>query len=81
MQVILTAMLVIPVCAVAFVGVSCVKEGPHKEVKKEDNISFKDILYMFKTNKALVVSKLSALFSGFVWTIIFATSTYFLKWG
>ncbi len=78
---ILTAMLVIPICAVAFVGISCVKEGPHKEVKKEENISFKDILYMFKINKALVVSKLSALFSGFVWTIIFATSTYFLKWG
>lgn len=77
---ILAAAVVLPIAAITIGGIVCVKEGAHKEKEEDVKIKFKDIIYMFRTNKALLVKVLSNLFSGFVWTMIFATSTYFLKW-
>ena len=79
---IVTAAIVIPVALISFLGIACVKEGSFGETStgEEDKISIRDIITMFKTNKAMLVSKGSAIFSGFVWTLIFATSTYYIKY-
>lgn len=78
---IVTAAIVIPVAAISLIGTACVKEGKY-EVKEEEEVKvkFKDIVKMFKTNKPLLISKLAGLFSGFVWTLIFATTTYYTKY-
>lgn len=78
---IVTAAIVIPVAIISLIGICCVKEGKYDvEEEEEVKIKFRDIVKMFKTNKPLLISKLSSLFSGFVWTLIFATTTYFTKY-
>ena len=79
---IVTAAIVIPVALISLLGIACVKEGKYGETKDttEEKISFKDIVELFKTNKPMLVSKGSSIFSGFVWTLIFATSNYYIKY-
>ncbi len=75
------AALMIPYGLVSLLGISLVKEGPHKEVDEtEAKLSIKEIIAMFKQNKAQLVLSASTLFGGFVYTLIFATATYYLKW-
>lgn len=76
----LTIIFVVPIAAMALIGLACVKEGKNKEVKEENKIKVKDIITMFKTNKAMTVHTLALLFSGFIYTLIFATCTYYIKW-
>lgn len=77
----MTAIIIIPVGIISLVGICLVKEGKYNS-KKEANIkiSFKDIVAMFKGNKALWIHFLAQLFSGFNWTMIFATTAYYMKW-
>lgn len=79
---IVTAAIVIPVALISFLGISCVKEGRYQgdTSGEAEKIGIKDIVNMFKTNKAMLVSKGSSIFSGFVWTLIFATTTYYIKY-
>lgn len=77
----MTLIIMIPAALISLLGTACVKEGKHTaEEKTETKITLKDIVNMFKTNKALLVTKVSGLFSGFVWTLVFATTTYYIKW-
>jgi Na+/melibiose symporter-like transporter len=45
-----------------------------------EKLTLKEILHMFKINKPWILSTLVAVFNGFVWTLVFATTTYFIKW-
>ncbi len=65
---------------VSLIGIAMVKEGKHVETESEEKLSVKDVLYMFKTNKPLLISILVTVFHGFVWTLVFATTTYYTKW-
>lgn len=77
-----TTTIVVPVALISLLGISCVKEGNYGEEKEttEEKISIRDIIYLFKTNKPMLVSKGSQIFSGFVWTLIFAATTYYVKY-
>jgi len=65
---------------ISLIGISFVKEGKHMEEEESQKISFKDIGKMLKTNKPLLISMLVSIFHGFVWTLVFATTTYYIKW-
>ena len=41
----------------------------------------KDFFDLFRENKAMVIFALKGLFAGFIWSLIFATPTYYIKWG
>ncbi len=56
------------------------KEGKHIEHEQDYKLSFKDMGNMFKLNKPLLISTLVSIFHGFVWTLVFATTTYYIKW-
>lgn len=78
---VVSAIIALGVAAISLIGVVCVKEGKHKvEEEEKVKVHVKDIINLFKTNKTLLISKASDIFSGFVWTMIFATTTYFVKY-
>ncbi len=78
---IVTVVITLIIAAISIIGIVCVKEGTHKVEEEESvKVGFKDIVKMFKTNKPLLITKGSGVFSGFVWTLIFATTTYFVKY-
>ena len=65
----------------SLLGACMVKEkhlAPQSE--NEEKIKLTDVFRMLKDNKALQVRWLDALFSGFIWTFLFATALYYIKW-
>lgn len=67
-------------CLVSVVGVALIRERHHVERDKEDNVKLTDIFRLLKDNTALRVKVLDILFSGFIWTFLFATMAYYMKW-
>ena len=65
---------------ISIIGLALVKEKYHPEENPEDQVKLTDIFGMLKTNGALRIRLLDALFSGFIWTFLFATMTYYVKW-
>ncbi len=66
---------------IAIFGLSLFKEKHHAVREKEDNVRILDIFRLLKENKALRIRLLDCLFSGFIWTFLFATMVYYMKWG
>ena len=66
---------------ISLIGIAMVKEKHHAERdENEPAVKFTDIFLMFKENKALTVKFVATIFSGFIWTFLFATLTYYIKW-
>lgn len=65
---------------ISVLGLALVKEKYHAEPDAEDKVKLTDIFGMLKTNGALRIRLLDALFSGFIWTFLFATMNYYVKW-
>lgn len=65
---------------VSVIGLAMVKEKHHAQENPEDQVKLTDIFGMLKTNGALRIRLLDMLFSGFIWTFLFATMTYYIKW-
>ena len=65
---------------ISVIGLALVKEKHHVEMDVEDHAKLTDIFGMLKTNGALRIRLLDMLFSGFIWTFLFATMTYYVKW-
>lgn len=65
---------------VSLVGVSMVKEGKHMDETQEGKITFKEIAGLFIGNKPFLINTIMTVFHGFVWTMVFATTTYYIKW-
>ena len=76
--VIMTMMLVMSALAVA--GALLVIEKYHPKKEEEEEVRITDIFRMFKENDALRVRFSATIFSGFIWTFLFATSTYYIKY-
>ena len=72
------AMLISAVVSV--LGLAIIREKHHVEQDKEDAVKITDILGLLKENKALRIKLLDMLFSGFIWTFLFATMNYYMKW-
>ncbi len=65
---------------ISVIGLLMVKEKYHAEREDDENVKITDIFKLIKENKALRVKLLEQLFSGFIWTFLFATLMYYLKW-
>lgn len=65
---------------ISIIGLALVKEKYHAQEDPEDQVKLTDIFGMLKTNGALRIRLLDMLFSGFIWTFLFATMTYYIKW-
>ena len=66
---------------VSLIGIAMVKEKYHTERdEKEPAVKFTDIFLMFKENEALRTKFCATIFSGFIWTFLFATINYYIKW-
>jgi len=70
------------ICGViSLLGISMVKEKYHAPQSEDDErIKLTDIFKVIKDNKALRIRLLEAIFSGFIWTFLFATALYYIKW-
>ena len=66
---------------VSMIGWCCVKERHVVQQEKGEKVKLSDFLELLKTNKAMTVHVLKCVFSGFIWTLLFATPTYYVKWG
>ena len=75
-----TVAVLLPIFVLSILGIALVKEGKHKTVEGDERLKVRDIFTTLKENKALLICKASALFTGFVWTMLFAVTTYFVKW-
>ena len=78
----MTVFIMVPISILSFVGAMLVKEGKHIGGEHDENkkITFKDVIFLFKNNKALTSNFFATIFNGFIWTFIFATATYYIKW-
>ena len=78
---VVTIAVIIPISIVSLLGASMVKEGPHKTRRfRNPRITLRDILIMFKTNKPFFIMQSASLFGGCIWSMVFATTTYYIKW-
>ena len=73
--------LMVAVGAVSILGATMVKEKYHPENDDEKAVKLTDIFRLLRDNKALQIRFLDAVFSGFVWTFLFSTTLYYIKWG
>jgi Na+/melibiose symporter-like transporter len=74
-----TAIFIIPMGLIAFIGAALVKEGPFS-IDSKESIGIKEIARMFKENKPLWVSQLAGLIGGCSFTFTMAAVTYYIKW-
>lgn len=78
----MTIILIVPIALITLLGTLLVKEGKysHFETEKRPKLGMKDVFFMLKTNEPLKAQFWAVLFSGFIWTMVFATATYYVKW-
>ena len=69
------------ICAVvSLIGALMIKEKYHASLEASENVKLTDIFAMFKENDAMRVRTIAILFSGFIWTFLFACMNYYIKW-
>lgn len=66
---------------ISLVGWFMVKEKHIVKQEADEKVKIKDFFELFKVNKAMVVHFCKNIFAGFIWTLLFATPTYYVKWG
>ena len=78
----LTVLVGAVVCGVvALLGALMIKEKHHTvRDENEPAVKITDIFRMFKENDALRIKFCATIFSGFIWTFLFATINYYIKW-
>lgn len=72
------AMLIAAVVSV--IGWFMCKEKHVVEQDENEKVKFSDFFELFKTNKAMVVEFVKNIFTGFIWTFLFAAPSYYVKW-
>lgn len=65
----------------SLVGTFMTKEKYVPEQDEEDPVKITDIISLFKENKPFRVWKLQTIFTGFMYSMMFATANYYIKWG
>jgi Na+/melibiose symporter-like transporter len=66
---------------ISLFGISRIKEKYHAPVdEKTARVKLSDIFVLIRENKALRVTISAQVFSGFIWTFLFATMIYYIKW-
>lgn len=76
-----TVIMMVGICGlISLLGIGVLKEKYHAEESEEEQVKIGDIFRVLKHNKALSNMTLSVVFSGFIWTFLFATMLYYVKW-
>lgn len=65
---------------ITLIGTALIKEKYHPTAEKDEQVKITDIFKVLKHNKALGTMTLFIVFSGFIWTFLFATMLYYVKW-
>ena len=73
--------LLLVTTVISLIGISLVRERHHAERDEEEQVKITDIFKLLKENDAIRINVTAALFSGFIWTFLFATMLYYIKWG
>lgn len=73
--------LVASTSVISLIGWFIVKEKHYVEEQRTEKLKLQDFFDLFRENKAMVIFAVKGLFAGFIWTLIFATPTYYIKWG
>lgn len=77
----IVTLIFVGVCAVvSLIGILILKEKYHAARENDEEVKITDIFKVFGHNKALSVMTLGTVFSGFIWTFLFATMLYYIKW-
>ena len=63
----------------SLIGWFLVKEKHCVQEEEAEPVKFKDFFLLFKENKPMVVYYLKGIFSGFIWSLIFATPANYIK--
>jgi Na+/melibiose symporter-like transporter len=66
--------------AISLIGAACIKERYHPKADERVSIKFTDVFGLIRNNKPLSINALSTLFSGFIYTLLFAVLNYYIKW-
>lgn len=77
--IVISAMVAV-MCVISLIGIGVVKEKYIAADDGEEQVKITDIFKVLKHNKALSTMTLSVVFSGFIWTFLFATMLYYVKW-
>lgn len=65
---------------IALSGISLVRENHIAEREKDEAVKITDVFDILKKNDAFRVRIVAGLFSGFIYTCVFATCNYYIKW-
>ena len=66
--------------AVSIIGWFMVKEKHVVEQDEEDKVRFSDFFTLLKENDAILVDFFKCVFTGFIWTFLFAAPVYYVKY-
>ena len=55
-------------------------DGSGSPSAEDERVRFREVFTLLKQNDALRIRVFSMFFSGFVWSLLFAAATYYLKW-
>ena len=65
---------------IALIGWFVVREKNIEEKDEEDVVKITDIFILFKENEPFKIRILACLFVGFMWTFLFSTADYYIKY-
>ena len=65
---------------ISVIGWFMCKEKHVVEQDENEKVKFSDFFELFKTNKAMVIEFVKNIFTGFIWTFLFAAPSYYVKW-
>lgn len=66
---------------ISIIGWFMVKERHIVVEEEQQKVRFKDFITLLKENDAILIDFAKNLFSGFIWTMLFAAPGYYIKWG
>ena len=67
-------------CILSVVGWFMVKEKHVVEQDEDEKVKLSDFFELMKTNKAMMVDFCKNIFTGFIWTFLFAAPVYYVKY-
>ena len=65
---------------ISFIGWLLVKEKHIVEQDENDEVKLSDFFELVKTNKPMMINTLKNVFTGFIWTFLFAAPSYYVKY-
>ncbi|MBQ6333962.1 MAG: MFS transporter [Erysipelotrichaceae bacterium] len=67
-------------CVISILGWLMVKEKHVVEQDEDEKVKLADFIELCKTNKPMLINTAKDVFSGFIWTFLFAAPSYYVKY-